>query len=94
MTDELRIGKDLKGSGHGLIEVPSNYLPGRPEEYREMSQDARCPSRHANGALPESKSRVLPLSNPARKGGENEETEQMFSVEFRRIFPLKTNISL
>jgi hypothetical protein len=32
MTAELRIGKDLKGSGHGLIDVLSKNLPGRAEE--------------------------------------------------------------
>jgi hypothetical protein len=70
MMVELRIGKDLKGSGHGLIEILSKNLPGKTEEYREMPQDTYCPVRDSNGAFPEYKSRELPLDQPARKGGE------------------------
>jgi hypothetical protein len=32
MRDKLRIGKDLEGSGRGLIEVPLWHLPGSSEE--------------------------------------------------------------
>jgi hypothetical protein len=36
--DERRIGEDLEGSGHGLIEVLSRHLSGGIEEKQETAQ--------------------------------------------------------
>jgi hypothetical protein len=32
------VGRDLEGSGHGLIETPSRHLPGETEKYQEKLQ--------------------------------------------------------
>jgi hypothetical protein len=58
MNDEL----DLEGSGRGLLELLSRYLPGGIEEnFRKLRQDSRCPGRDSNRAHPKYKSMALPL---------------------------------
>jgi hypothetical protein len=37
VSNELRIGKDLEGSGCGLTEVPFGHLPGGTEENHERT---------------------------------------------------------
>jgi hypothetical protein len=32
--DERRVGKNLEGTGRGVIEILSQYLPGGPTEYK------------------------------------------------------------
>jgi hypothetical protein len=47
MTDEWRICKYFEGSGRGLIEVLSLYLPGEPEEISKTpSKDSRYSGRN------------------------------------------------
>jgi hypothetical protein len=48
-------GKDLEGSGRGLIEVLSRNLRG---EYHVKPQDSRCGGRESNLAPPERQSRA------------------------------------
>jgi hypothetical protein len=43
MVGERRIGKNLEGSGRGLIEILSRNLPGQTQESRGKSHDSRSP---------------------------------------------------
>jgi hypothetical protein len=61
MTDEWRIGEDLEGRGHDLIEVLSLNSTVRTEENHGISHDNRRNSRESNRSLLESKSRTVPL---------------------------------
>jgi hypothetical protein len=38
MADERRVGKDLEGNDHGLIEVLFWHLPGGTEENHKRTQ--------------------------------------------------------
>lgn len=53
--------KDLVGSGHGLIEALSQYMPEESEENQGKPQDSRSPGRDSNWAPPEYESGTLPL---------------------------------
>jgi hypothetical protein len=65
MIEEQWIRKDLKGSGSSLIEVLSQHFHGgNDEKHVELSQGSQCPSWDLNQALPEYKSRALPLHKP------------------------------
>jgi hypothetical protein len=59
MTDKLT-GKDLEGSGHGLMEVLPRYLPERVTITKPKPQ---YPFRGSNTPLPEQRSGLLPLHN-------------------------------
>lgn len=61
-----RIGKDLEGTGRGLIKIPRHYSGWIKKTMRNRSKDKRCPARGLNRALLEEKFRGLPLSQPAR----------------------------
>jgi hypothetical protein len=67
MNDEQLIGKDLEGSGYGIIEEISWNLPvGIRKTSQNPSQDSWCVGRDSNQASPEYKSVVLLLHQPAR----------------------------
>jgi hypothetical protein len=54
------IGKYTDGSGHGLIEVISQNLPGGTEKNprKNFSQDSGCPDRYLNPIPSEYEPRV------------------------------------
>jgi hypothetical protein len=64
MTAEWWIGKDLEGSGRGVIEVLYRHLPGGTEE--NLNQDYLCHGRDSNRVAPEYKFRALPLHQSVR----------------------------
>jgi hypothetical protein len=60
MTDEWWTGKDLEGSGSGLIEIQSRNLSGDTE--KNLSRHIRFPSWDSNGTPPEYECRALPVT--------------------------------
>jgi hypothetical protein len=60
------IGKDLEGSGRGLIVVIFRNLLRGTEENHQISQDKRCRGWDSTRAPPEYKPSVLPLDHPVR----------------------------
>jgi hypothetical protein len=49
VTDEGLVGKALEGSGHGLIEILFQNLPGGTEgNHENVSEESRCPYKDFN----------------------------------------------
>jgi hypothetical protein len=62
MTDEIRTGKDLDGSGCGPIDVLSQHLPeGLRQTLKNLSDNNRSPVRNLNGVSLECYLQISPF---------------------------------